>query len=187
MEMPTSVENTSKVERIEQLMKAITSLRLPMYRTLALCQEPQKAEEIEAAIARFTHGHVSMYQPATIFDWLQEAGALEPLNVPEGDLDAAGWTTTASGRSVLETSSPIKQLTRLIDGNPKYRDSYERMLTFCLAPRSRDEIEKHFEGDPALVTPKLYPAALIGDLEEVGAIEWAEKWKTTDLAKEFLQ
>jgi len=79
------------------------------------------------------------------------------------------------------------RIPQLIDGNPKYRDSYERMLTFCLFPRSRDEIEKHFEGDPALVTPKLYPAALIGDLEEVGAIEWAEKWKTTDLAKEFLQ
>jgi hypothetical protein len=74
-----------------------------------------------------------------------------------------------------------------MNGRPQYADSYYRMLVFCLVARSRPEIEKHFEGDPALVTPKVYPEALIGDLEEVGALEWTGKWRTTDLAKEYLQ
>jgi hypothetical protein len=187
METPASSENVKSVERVEQLMAACTSLRRPIYRTLELCEEPRTSKDIEIAIGSFIHGQVSIYTPAVIFAWLRDADALESVPGPQPDTAAEMWITTAAGRRILDKVSPGKQLTSLLDGDSKYRESYLRMLVFCIFPRDREEIEKHFEIDPALEEPKVYPSALIGELEAAGGIEWNKKWQTTELAKEFLE
>jgi len=181
-----SIESKRSVERIDNLLEGQASLRIPIYRTLAYCLEPRSAQEVEAAIERFIGGQ-SIYESASILAWLQATGALELAGEMEGDPVGNKWVVTTAGRSVLNNSIPMRRVKQVIEATPKYRDSYLRLLVFCLVPRTREEIERHFEGDPALEEPEVHPTAFIGELEQAGAIEWNTKWKTTDLVKDFLQ
>jgi len=62
---------------------------------------------------------------------------------------------------------------------PRYREVYDRLLEYCVEPRTRAEIEALLQNHPALESPKIYPGYLIDRLESAGGLEWTGKWRTT--------
>lgn len=185
--MSASVPVQEDARKLEQLIDGAASLRLPIYRILTFCENPQPDEAVEAEFAACAQGRGMPFQISAALQWLKDAGAMKTLDADEYRPGGRRWVATALGDHLLAALEPSKRVTALLDSQPQYADSYYRMLVFCLVPRSGSEIEKHFEDDPALVSPKRLPESLTSDLETVGALEWIGKWRTTDKAREFLQ
>lgn len=173
-----------QADNVLALLDNASGHRLVLLHILSLCVVAQTTPELDAATSDYLKGQLTVFTPATLRQWLLEAGGLERIEPVEGETRREAWRITAAGQIALGAMSLSRQLTGLLDSSPKHRQTYLSILRFCTTPRTREEIEEHLEGDPSVCPPKTYPSTFIAPLEEVGAIRWADKWATTDMGKQ---
>jgi hypothetical protein len=179
-----AAESALAEQRTLRLMETEATRRLALYKTLEFCVARRTASELEATISSLPEMHASLFSTSTLRQWLEDAGGLQRI-VSEEEEGEDNWQTTSAGQRVVESMSLPRRLAKLLQDHPKYRDIYLEILHFCLTPKDRKEIESMFDEHPSLADPKIYCTALLGELEDVGALEWAEKWKTAALGAEY--
>lgn len=170
--------------KLLELMTTEVPKRLALYKTLEFCRTPRSPDEADARMSWFPEISNSVYRPSTIRQWLEEAGGLERRTI-EGE--KVVWQTTPAGEQALQSLSLPKQLKRLIEEHSQDRDVYLKILQFCATPRDKSEIETTIGEHPSQAEPKMFVTSFLSALEDAGALEWSEKWKTTALGVEVLE
>jgi predicted transcriptional regulator len=170
--------------KVLKLMASETTRRLALYKTLEFCLLPRMSDELDAKMSLFPEINNSVFSPAILRQWLEEAGGLQRTELEGGK---TSWQTTNAGKMAIESMNLSSQLTKLIDEYPQYQEVYLGILHFCLTPRNKKELENTFDCHPSLANPRIYTTSPLSELEDVGAIEWNDKWKTTELGEELLE
>lgn len=166
-------------------MSAHPSKRHVFLRTLEFCQMPRPTAEVDRRIGDLLGGD-SLYSPVVLREWLESAGTLERLEDSRealADPPAAPtlWVTTEAGRATLLAHEPERLLPGLLGSEADFRDAFLSVLSLCVEPKTKAEIEELLSDHSALQRPRVFPAYLLRRLEEVGAIEWnGSKWSTTE-------
>jgi hypothetical protein len=181
---PADVQPERRADDVRALLSKASGHRLVLLHILSLCSVARTVPELDAETAAYLKGQLSVQAPSTLRQWLRDAGGLEVTKIGDGEASRDEWRITPAGQIALAAMSLSAELTRLLDGSPEHRQTYLEILRFCGAPRTREEIEAHLEGDPSIKPPKSYPSAFIAPLEEVGAIKWADKWTTTEVGQQ---
>ncbi len=199
----------------EDVRKALLTNRANTLALLACLRETLEERpfrEAEAAAAHSEAMGLTMQSPHALYGILMKCGAVESIEVPEGDTDfvAANETAKASvqaeaaesadlpdqpvdyllrttdlGRSALEEFEPTKRFAELIAGEPvEYRSAYDTVLSLCEKGASKSAIEAALAGHEALSNPKqIYPGYFISKLETVDGISWNGEWRTTEAGR----
>jgi hypothetical protein len=175
-------------ERVADDIRAMLSkargYRLVLLNILSLCAVARTTQELDAATATYMEGQARVHAPSTFRQWLQDAGGIAVVKVGDGESAREEWCLTPAGQIVVASMSLSAELMDLLDCDCEHRRTYLDILRFCQVPRTREEIERHLEGDPSINPPKTYPSTFIAPLEDVGAIKWADKWTTTEVGQQ---
>lgn len=182
---PVDLPPERKAEEIRALLGKAPGHRLVLLHILSLCETACPASELDAQAMAFMKGQVSLHAPSTLRQWLWDAGGLEVVKIGEGEAARDDWRITPAGQIALASMSLSREMMDLLhNAPPDHRQTYLKVLRFCELPRTREEIERHLEGDPSICPPETYPSTFIAPLEDVGAVRWTDKWMTTDTGKQ---
>lgn len=209
---PAADERTPE-ERTQHLLEAMAPRRKVLLGILAFCEEPQLVDDVNAKVDELQAHNFSVYTAADLCSLLERAGALEHVT-DEGDLleDAeeqepevvevdgveylevkksapTRWATTAAGMAAVEADRPLDRLNDLFASDEKYLTIYKRVLNLCNAEGGStiktlgDAVDK----DPLVQKPRLYVAHFVDKLEKCDALEWVDRWVTTEVGKTGLE
>lgn len=111
---------------------------------------------------------------------------------PNSDLQATLLHITDAGRTLLSQLSPEDRLGELLARNPDRFDSFVKVLDFCTATRSLQDICTFVKNTPDISreTPidaqLLSPDFYVSELERAGGVIWDGGWITTPYGNQFL-
>ncbi|GAI06817.1 unnamed protein product [marine sediment metagenome] len=194
-------------KKILDLMSRERAHKWVFWRILEFCVAPKPRAEIGKMILKLPEMGASIFGPAVLMGWLEEAGGIEKVKEK--------WTATDAGKKVLELEAPEKKILDAVSEEPPYKEIFKRVLKFCESPRTKVEIVEMVEplipserGSTSTTTgtypcksPKccsrlretrrssaVNPTYFISKLEEVGGLRWVEKkWRTTEAGRKINQ
>jgi hypothetical protein len=198
-------------ERIASLLDSMKGQRKIFLETLAFCDEPKTIDEVNGFIAKLQEASPSVYSPANLCSFLEQAGALrrqDAQGVPASELDASPdvvvedgveylrpssapqtfWVRTDAGAAALADDDPAARLTALVADESTYLPIYTKILELCSAEggASIAALGEAVDDDPLLQEPRYYVQRFVNKLEECDAIAWQDAWHTTETGAEFL-
>jgi hypothetical protein len=192
-------------ERTRELIKKMPGRRKVLLGIMEFCRKPQSPTAVDEFTDGLQKSNYSVYTPVVLRHLLEEAGALEYLEAPEAAnanpadaVDEDGylvvtkrpegtWVTTAAGIAVLDSLNPQQELLDLLERDSTYLEIYRRILSYCAEePRSKKQLDDLVDNDPLVQSPRRYSGYFVDKLEACDALEWAQKWSTTDIGKEVL-
>lgn len=179
-----ATEGAGAEERIVELILSNASLKVGLYKTLELCLIPKTSAELDVRMSSFSELTNSVYTPSILRQWLQDAAALERVVVEEKE---EAWQTTEAGRRAVKSVDLPTEIRRLFEQQPQNKDIYLQILQFCVTPREKNEVETKIGEHPSREEPQAFVTSFLSALENVGAIEWNSKWKTTGLGRGVLE
>lgn len=100
---------------------------------------------------------------------------------------------TPAARAVVQLLDPERRVAAYATGRPEREPVYRELLSFCLVPRSLDEIKALLDGNPALAPTArtahqpLHASYFIDRLHESGGLEWQNGWVATPAGRAFLE
>lgn len=165
------------------LMNSDITRRLALYKTLKFCLSAKSEKEVETELASLPECANSIYAPSTLRSWLEDAGGLQWHSEAGGELFCK---TTVDGEWIVRKYDLTQAADGLLSAHPKDIDVYLKILSFCVTSKSRAEIIGHVGEHPSQEDPNCYATLLLSRLESVGALEWIEKWQTTELGKQLV-
>lgn len=204
--------NETPVERVKWTMHRRGSFTEIMRKVLEFCSVQRSFCAVEAEIAAYPEFKYIDYSQAALIDILVHAGALRQLSLDADgavvsnellrslDEDAAdalvrsfALKTTEAGIEAIADMAPSTRLSALFATAPERNDTYVRIMEFCRAPRTFEEVSSLLEGSSPVKSRNpytdlpLYPSAFLGHLESAGALVWDEGWMLTGDGADFLR
>ncbi len=198
-------------EKIASLLESMAGQRKLFLETLAFCEEPKTIDEVNDFVAKLQEASPSVYSPANLCSFLEQAGALrrqDAQGVPASELDTSPelvvedgveylrptsapqtfWVRTDAGTAALAGDDPASRLAALLEEDAYYIDVYAKILEICSAEEGAGiaELEEKVDGDPLLQEPRYYVQRFLNKLEECDAIAWRTTWHTTKTGADFL-
>jgi hypothetical protein len=201
----------SASERIDALFDQMPTLQRMLYGILGECESPIDDAQLEECINKLKEHHHCVYEPSTLCNLLERAGAIsqtdaegvllkeierEPLKVVIDGTEfwqvapapTVFWNMTEAGRTKYAAYQPLQDIAACFENEPQYAEVLTTTMQLCAAEggataRSIDDI---IGDDPAVQQPKRYAMYFIDKLERAGAIEWGDSWTITDDGKEYL-
>lgn len=198
-------------ERIASLLESMKSQRKVFLQTLAFCNEPKAIDEVNAHVAQLQKAAPSVYSPANICAFLEQAGALqrqteEGTPVSELDLEPKAtvidgveyleptqapqtfWLRTQAGSDALAADDPAQRLADVIAQEERYTPIYQKIIELCSGAdgASITQLGNALDNDPLLQEPRYYVQRFVNKLEECDAIAWNDAWFATKTGTEFL-
>ena len=92
---------------------------------------------------------------------------------------------TEEGRAVTNLLDPVKRVRSYLASDPSRTEALLKLLAFCSTPRTLEEINELFDGDPALAPrertswQRVHASYLIDRMKEAGGLCWDGGWRTT--------
>ena len=197
-------------ERVERAVLRQTEHREILIAVLGFCETRRRLDEVELFIMDRPEFGYETQSPFLLIGLLERAGALarleldenggpvtderkEGLSEDEADdlVFEVDYETSPAGREVYGRLAPQARLAELLETQDARRDVYCELLEFCLAPRSREEIEALLEGRDILRFDapdgrQLMPSVFVDRLERSGVLVWRGKWVTGPEGKAYL-
>lgn len=198
-------------ERIDALFAQMPTFHKMLFAILGACDTPVATDELEAAITEMKRHHHSVYEPLTLCNLLERAGAIaqtdeegtllteveqEPLRVEVDGVEfwrvapapEVYWGLTDAGAAKLDTYRPLEMIARLYEAEPQYGDIFTTCLELCARDggASLREIGDVVDDEPVLQNPKRYAMYFIDKLEHAGAVEWTGQWSATEHGRTYL-
>lgn len=198
-------------ERIGALFAQMPTFHKMLFAIMGACASPIPTAELEAAIAEMKRHHHSVYEPLTLCNLLERAGAIaqtdkngtplteveqEPLRV---EVDGAEfwrvapapevyWSLTDAGAAKLDSYRPMEMIGALYEAEPQYGDIFTTCLELCAREggASLREIGDVVDDEPVLQSPKRYAMYFIDKLEHANAVEWTGTWSATEHGRAYL-
>lgn len=99
---------------------------------------------------------------------------------------------TETGVVVVRLLDPVKRVTSYATSRPERTPLYQKLLEFCLVPRTLEEIKGLLDGDPALASAEhsgqqaLHASYFIDRMNESGGLQWDGGWMTTSAGRAYL-
>lgn len=198
-------------ERIENLLESMKGQRKIFLQTLAFCNRPKTINDVNDYIAQLQKIAPSVYSPANICAFLEQAGALQrqtadgmlasdldptPKTIQTGDMEyleptqapQTFWMCTQAGNDALTADNPAQRLTSVIEQEKRYRPIYQKIIALCSRAEgaSISQLSDAIDDDPLLKEPRYYVQRFVNKLEECDAITWNDSWFATKTGIEFL-
>lgn len=198
-------------ERTDALFAQMLTLHKMLFAILSTCASPIPTADLEAAIAEMKRHHHSVYEPLTLCNLLERAGAIEqsdengtplaeveqePLRVEVDGVEfwrvapapEVFWSLTDAGAAKLDSYRPLEMIARLYEDEPHYGDIFTTCLELCARDggASLREIGDVVDDEPVLQSPKRYAMYFIDKLEHAGAVEWTGTWSITEHGRAHL-
>lgn len=198
-------------ERTDALFAQMPTLHKMLFAILGTCASPIPTADLEAAIAEMKRHHHSVYEPLTLCNLLERAGAIEqtdengtplteveqePLRVEVDGVEfwrvapapEVFWSLTDAGAAKLDSYRPPEMIARLYENEPQYGDIFTTCLELCARDggASLREIGDVVDDEPVLQSPKRYAMYFIDKLEHAGAVEWTGTWSITEHGRAHL-
>lgn len=107
-------------------------------------------------------------------------------------VDKRTLRVTETGAAVVRLLDPVKRVTSYATSRPDREPLYRKLLEFCLAPRTLEEIKGLLDGDPALAPTEhsgqqaLHASYFIDRMNESGGLQWDGGWVTTSAGRSYL-
>ncbi len=197
-------------ERIASLLESMKGQRKVFLQTLAFCDEPKAIDEVNAYVAQLQKAAPSVYSPANICAFLEQAGALQRQTedgTPISELDLAPkttvvdgveyleptqapqsfWLRTQAGSDALAADDPAARLASVIAEEERYTPIYQKIIELCSAEQgaSITQLGDAVDSDPLLKNPRYYVQRFVNKLEECDALAWNDAWFATKTGTEF--
>lgn len=199
-------------ERIASLLESMRGQRKVFLQTLAFCDEPKSIDDVNACVAQAQQAAPSVYSPANICSFLEQAGALQRQTAdgtPAAEIDLAPkesevdgveylepvpapqtfWVRTEAGAEALAADDPAQRLADVIAQEERYAPIYEKIIELCCGEEGASiaELGDAVDDDPLLAEPRYYVQRFVNKLEECDALEWDGAWFATETAESFLK
>lgn len=174
----------ASAEQVLYRIAAEPAYRLILPQLLEFCITPHTFSEIRDWLLCFPEMQATFHPPELLLQWMIQSGGIAQSG-ENSTLEL--WQTTEVGREALASSCPSDRLRQLLIEEPAYKEIYQQLLEFCMAPKSTPDIEDLLRAHPMLENPKVYPNYLIDRLETAGGLEWTGQWLTTEAGKLFIQ
>ena len=99
------------------------------------------------------------------------------------------FIATQDGIDAYEASIDIENMQNMLSKEPQYLPVYKRILTMCNIDGGRivQEINAVIDPDPICAKPRRYATYFLHNLEDAGALRFADTWITTDYGKKALE
>lgn len=200
-------------ERIARLLDEMPGQRRVLMGIVDFCREERTAEEVDERVAELKSHAYSVYEPVTLRELLEGAGALvyegqdrdggqdaaevhtETVSVSEeeyamGFLEVAPtqpgvWRATEEGLAAVAENADAVRTAQLLADEPQYREVYLSMIEAVAdgRPHTAKEMDERFNDLPQLQQPRRYAGFFTSHLEKSGAIEWAGGWVATEAGR----
>ena len=179
-----------------------------MRKTLELCSTRKSYGQVEEAMAGFPEFRYADQSQASIIEMLVFCEGLRKIeldrqgnkispeskrSLSEDTYDDLLWSyaleTTEAGAQAAAELDPETRLSNLFSRLPDRVGAYASVLKMCREPQTFESVEHMLRESGMLASMAslntassllVYPSALVGELEEVGGLEWREAWVTTD-------
>ena len=197
-------------EKILDLLERAGSRKRVLLQILTRCVVPQPVAGLNRCIDGLQVMSSSVFSPAVLCSWLEDAGALErqtgaglPFVGPEPETECLGgveyfkvgtpeelyYVTTDAGCKVLATNDPLEDMKKVFEKNHRYQPVIQRILALCNTEGGAglETIALDVGNDPLLKHPALYASYFLNLLEESGALTWRKSWQTTEVGREGLE
>lgn len=205
-EAPPEPEYTPE-EKITLLFEKMPGRKKVLLEIINFCREPQPVSAVDDKVNVLQEHNFSVYTPVVLRQLLEEAGALEYLEVEQDDAEEdassaeveepeylevkerpeGSWVATAAALSIVEAENPLQDLKDLLERDAKYLEIYIRILNFCNeTPRTKKDIDAIVDDDPLVQEPRRFGGYFVDRLEKCDALAWSEKWSTTDVGRSVL-
>lgn len=197
--------------RIEALFEQMPTLHGMLYDILAMCETPVPSDALMEHVAELKQSHHCIYDPSTLLDLLERAGAIqktdadgvplaaieqEPLRV---EIDGVAywevapapevyWANTADGALKLNTYKPLELIQACIDEDPRYEEIYRTVLELCSREGgvSLSALADVVDDEPVLQNPKRFATFFVDKLERAGAVQWNGSWTIAQPGIDYL-
>ena len=204
-----------QIDAVLTLMASQNCLREILYKLLEYCEGAEHTcTDVENFLSQqpeIIYGH--LLQPSyQLIKMMIEEGGLEERaydsnnsllskeQLSSMDADAAAdaveyatLLTTEAGKAAIRLTSPEKRMDILLEQRPHRRETFLKLLEFCLEkPRKFPEIKQWYQETPGLavdVVQKQHTLAAdfyVDKLEKAGALVWKGAWCTTEAGKSLL-
>lgn len=206
-------ENNSALAALDALLNKQALYRLPFITILTLCAEEQPRALVEAHVNDLPDmAHATRTAASLVESLIEHAALTETIladgilmtrtefeesltgNAPEEYDDVESFiATTEIGLACAKHYSASAQLAALLDKNPTYRDLFIHLLRFCQEPKTLADVKQEIESRGYQTLPTaankecVYPAFLLEQLQQAGAVVWTRGWETSKEAKEALE
>ena len=167
------------IAKVHQRIISEPAYRIVLYKMLAFCQVTHSTTDIAEEMLSYPEMNVSLQSSQILLSWLIECGGMEEVVVAGMEEKDLMWRTTVAGKAVLDKYNSDDKLEELFIKEPTYRSVYLEVLSACVSPKTKSEIETMLLGNQILESPKVYANYFIETLENSGGLEWRDKWQTT--------
>lgn len=197
-------------ERISSLLESMKGQRKIFLQTLTFCDEPKAIDDVNAHVAQLQKAAPSVYSPANICAFLEQAGALQRQTengTPVSELDLSPkatvvdgieyleptqapqtfWLRTQDGSDALTADDPAARLASVIAKEERYTPIYQKIIELCSAEQgaSITQLGDAIDNDPLLKNPRYYVQRFVNKLEECDALAWNDAWFATKTGTDF--
>ena len=168
-------------ERIDALFAQMPTFHKMLFTIMGTCASPLPTADLEEVIAEMKRHHHSVYEPLTLCNLLERAGAI--AQAPE-----VFWSLTEAGAAKLDSYRPMEMIAALYEAEPQYGAIFTTCLELCARDggASLREIGDVVDDEPVLQNPKRYAMYFIDKLEHAGAVEWTGQWSATEHGRAYL-
>lgn len=198
-------------ERIDALFAQMPTFHKMLFTIMGTCASPLPTADLEEVIAEMKRHHHSVYEPLTLCNLLERAGAIaqtdengtplaeveqEPLRVEVEGVEywrvapapEVFWSLTEAGAAKLDSYRPMEMIAALYETEPQYGAIFTTCLELCARDggASLREIGDVVDDEPVLQNPKRYAMYFIDKLEHAGAVEWTGQWSATEHGRAYL-
>ena len=192
-------------ERIDALFAQMPTFHKMLFTIMGTCASPLPTADLEEVIAEMKRHHHSVYEPLTLCNLLERAGAIaqtdengtplaeveqEPLRVEVESVEywRVFWSLTEAGAAKLDSYRPMEMIAALYETEPQYGAIFTTCLELCARDggASLREIGDVVDDEPVLQNPKRYAMYFIDKLEHAGAVEWTGQWSATEHGRAYL-
>lgn len=200
-------------QRIAKLLDEMPGQRRVLMGIVEFCREARTAKEVDARVTELKSHAFSVYEPVTLRELLESAGALayegedreggedadevhtETVSVSDeeyamGFLEVAPtqpgvWRATEEGLEAVAENADAVRTVQLLADEPQYRDVYLAMIAAVADGHAHTakEMDERFNDLPQLQQPRRYAGFFTSHLEKCGAIEWAGGWVATEAGR----
>lgn len=200
-------------QRIAKLLDEMPGQRRVLMGIVEFCREARTAKEVDARVTELKSHAFSVYEPVTLRELLESAGALayegedreggegadevhtETVSVSDeeyamGFLEVAPtqpgvWRATEEGLEAVAENADAVRTAQLLADEPQYRDVYLAMIAAVADGHAHTakEMDERFNDLPQLQQPRRYAGFFTSHLEKCGAIEWAGGWVATEAGR----
>lgn len=203
-------------QRIAKLLDEMPGQRRVLLGIVEFCEQPRTAEQVDARVEELKRGAFSVYEPVTLRELLEQAGALaydgedreggqgaqelhtEQVSISDEEQSveflevepakAGLWRATPEGLQAAAENADAVRIAQLLEEQPQYVSVYLDMIRVASdgCAHSAKDMDARFNDAPELQQPRRYAGFFTAHLERSGAIEWNGGWVATPAGRAVL-